>query len=390
MNMTDRLDIEIRRALTAEANAVEVPADLAARTLEAAEDLRPTWVERVGGWRDARAAAGDRGYATPRWAYAAALAGVVAVLVGLSAVGLQVTEDTALAPAPTPDDAIDAPAGDGDLGGAATSGAVTSGMTARPAGTEPANTGSVTQAGGSQLTGVESPGAKQVAPTAGAAAYPPHVVRTAELAIEVARGRFEAAWDRVHGIAASAGGFVASASREQDSGHDRATVSLRVPADRTDETLAALRRLGTLRSLNSSSSDVSGQLVDLDAQLRAAQTQEAALLELMGRTDEISEILDVRTRLDAVRAEIERTQAQRERLRERVSMSEISVTMHEHGTDPGDARPDGPLPRAWRQALDASLAIFAGLVVVTGFLVPFAFVGFLLWLAVRIVRGRSL
>ena len=92
----------------------------------------------------------------------------------------------------------------------------------------------------------------------------PKLIRNADLRVEVPS--LEPALDRVRSIAADQNGTVAGLEVRAESGSQRtATVTVRVPEDRFDATLAALRAVGTVRSESVQAQDVTEEYVDLGA-----------------------------------------------------------------------------------------------------------------------------
>src|SRR5438093_23657 len=109
--------------------------------------------------------------------------------------------------------------------------------------------------------------------------FPPKVVRNADIQVQVRRGAFDRMWSRALDVAARYGGFVTNSSTQQtDTRINSGTFTLRVPATKLDTALKDLRNLGTLKSLSTSGNDISGQIVDLDARLKADDAEQAQLL----------------------------------------------------------------------------------------------------------------
>src|SRR5438105_3931135 len=75
------------------------------------------------------------------------------------------------------------------------------------------------------------------------------VVRSAQVQVEVRRGTFQKAFDRVSGLAAANGGFVASSSTSDGdrSAPSTGELDLRVPADHFDATVHAVTGIGHTR-----------------------------------------------------------------------------------------------------------------------------------------------
>ena len=151
------------------------------------------------------------------------------------------------------------------------------------------------------------------------------IVRTASLELEVEDVAASLALAR--GEISTLGGYV-SASDEWDQGDQRwAGVSYRVPVQRFDEAIDVLRGLAARVVRESTQShEVTATVVDLDARIGNLRASEAALVEIMDRSGRIEDVLAVQIRLEDVRGQIERFEAQRSNLADQAALSTISVT----------------------------------------------------------------
>jgi hypothetical protein len=216
---------------------------------------------------------------------------------------------------------------------------------------------------------------------------PPKVVRTAQIEVEVKS--FDPAWNRANAIAARHGGFVTNSSTEEIKDElGRGALTMRVPASKLQSALSDLRGLGTLANQRTSGEDVSSTLTDLAARVKSLEAEELQILELLNRTSRISEVLEIRNRLDDVRGEIESLKAQEKSFQDQVDYATINATIFEQGAEPDDDPDDGIIEDAWGTALEIGLTIVAGTVVVLGGLIPLAALGLAVWFAVRTVRRR--
>nr|MCU0479123.1 DUF4349 domain-containing protein [Chloroflexota bacterium] len=90
----------------------------------------------------------------------------------------------------------------------------------------------------------------------------PLIVRTGQLTLEVAV--LDDAVAAAEKAVVAAGGYVAASQRQGDGESASATVTFRVPADRWEATLAALRAVGTkVLAEQTASEEVTSQVVDL-------------------------------------------------------------------------------------------------------------------------------
>ena len=223
------------------------------------------------------------------------------------------------------------------------------------------------------------------------------LARTASIILEV--DDVEQAATRVAAAAQRAGGFVSDAEvRGGDFGSGY--LRLRVPARALDATVEDLAAIG-VRVVESSISteDLTDQLTDLDARienLERLETELQALLTDVRDSDpEARELLAVFERINQVRGDIERLEAQRATAEDRVALATINVELLPRTVAPEEVEPapEGTLARAWESTKDAFGAIADALIwlVVTILPVTLAVLGIpllLLWAALRWYRQR--
>lgn len=224
------------------------------------------------------------------------------------------------------------------------------------------------------------------------------LARTASLILEVED--VEQAATRVAAAAQRAGGFVSDAEvRGGDFGSGR--MQLRVPARALDATVEDLAQIG-VRIVESSISteDLTDQLTDLQARidnLERLETELQALLADVRDSDpQATQLLQVFERINQVRGEIERLEAQRAGAEDRVALATINVELLPRSVAPEELEPEpeGTLAQAWESTKDAFGAIADALIwlVVTILPVTLAVLGLpalLLWLALRWYRDRQ-
>ena len=161
------------------------------------------------------------------------------------------------------------------------------------------------------------------------------LVRTGSFSLEV--DDVDRSLTTLTNLVKSQGGYVSGSYRYTDSSTPYLTVTFRVPAASFDATVLGLRSEGTVVSEQISSYEVTMQLVDLEARLRNLRASEAALLDLMTRANNVSDVLAVQTQLTAVRGDIESYDAQRAAIADQVAMTTISVTISPIGSSIGSA-----------------------------------------------------
>ena len=175
--------------------------------------------------------------------------------------------------------------------------------------------------GGSGNSGVDDGG--QVAD---AAARPPEllIIRTGQLEIVVPdlHAAVAAADERVTAV----GGYVGSSDETASGSESKASVVYRIPADRWDDALAAVRGLAS-QTLHAQvqTEAVTNQVVDLGARITNLRASEAALQAIMAKAGKISEVLDVQAKLTDVRGQIEQLVAEKQQLEQRAAFGTLTV-----------------------------------------------------------------
>jgi hypothetical protein len=153
------------------------------------------------------------------------------------------------------------------------------------------------------------------------------IVRIGSLELEVAD--VADGYAKARQLALRLGGYVGDSAFATDAeGRPSATVVLRIPADRYDEALDALRPLATrVVSERSQETDVTAQVVDLEARLRNLRASEEALVRLLDRAGKISEILEVQRELGGVRQQIEQLTAEKQLLEKQAALATLTVSL---------------------------------------------------------------
>lgn len=122
------------------------------------------------------------------------------------------------------------------------------------------------------------------------------------------------------------GGYVSGSEQTGDGEEVTATITYRIPAERWEDALAALRSLAIkVVAERTGTEDVTAQVVDLRARIANLQATEKALQGIMTQATKISDVLEVQRELTQVRGQIEEATAQRQRLEEQAALSTLSV-----------------------------------------------------------------
>lgn len=147
---------------------------------------------------------------------------------------------------------------------------------------------------------------------------------------------------------------------------------------------------GRIISENTTSEDLTRQLVDTEARLRAQTALRDRLQELLrSRPGRLADLLEVERELARVQSEIDSVQSQLAVMRTRVSMSELTLT---YRSSPRAAGSDTlePLRQAFADFLGIIVTGFSLILRIIASLIPFAIVFIPLgWLLLRWRRQRG-
>lgn len=165
------------------------------------------------------------------------------------------------------------------------------------------------------------------------------LVRTGTVTLEVED--FDAARADVASLARKQGGFVAGSSETQHARGNRTwttgEIVVRVPSESFAATFESTKEEGEVVSSESGVRDVTDRLVDLRARLSNLRSQRERLRALYERANDTEDVLRVGKRLSNVQERIERLEAERRTLEERVAYSTVTVVLRE-------PRPGTPTP----------------------------------------------
>jgi len=152
----------------------------------------------------------------------------------------------------------------------------------------------------------------------------PLIVRTGQLDLQVAD--LEAAIRDAESAVTAVGGYVAGSQRSGDADKASASVMFRIPAARWTDTLDALRKLGVkVLGEQTSSQEVTAQVVDLGARLANLRVTETALQAIMEKATKIPDVLAVQEQLTGVRQQIEELTAQKQTLENQAALATLTV-----------------------------------------------------------------
>ncbi len=132
--------------------------------------------------------------------------------------------------------------------------------------------------------------------------------------------------ERVGTIAMARGGYVAGVETKDEGGVPTTIVRLKVPPQRYDETMGALRGLAVeVRDQKATTRDVTEEYSDTQTQVASLEATHAQLLELMKRTASVEELLKVQQQAAQVKLQIDRLKGRASALERLSDLASITI-----------------------------------------------------------------
>jgi hypothetical protein len=246
--------------------------------------------------------------------------------------------------------------------------------------------------GGDGSAGASAGGSDDTAATVRQLATDRAIVRTGSVTVEV--DDFETQRERLTGEVERLSGYVGGSTSDL---HRRAnetwrtgSLTLRVPAESFDRLLSYAKDRGEVLSAETSTKDVTDQLVELDARITTLEAKRSRLRAFYRNASSTDALLRIEDRLSEVQGDVERLEARKRSLEDRVSYSTLDVELREpapddEGTVADDASRAGIVGTLRNSASTLLDVGYAGLLLVVGLLPWGLALGVLAvaWLTVR-------
>jgi hypothetical protein len=153
------------------------------------------------------------------------------------------------------------------------------------------------------------------------------IIRTGTMSLEVSdvNNALRVARDAIVGL----GGYVGASTTSNDGEQPSAQITYRIPADRWESALEALRGLNGLTTKvvteQTEAVEVTGQVIDLEARIANLRASETALQAIAAKAVRISDVLEVQAQLTETRGQIEMLTAQLKDLNDRAGYATLTV-----------------------------------------------------------------
>lgn len=211
------------------------------------------------------------------------------------------------------------------------------------------------------------------------------VIRTGYMNVRV-EDVTKSAFD-VHGLITKHQGLISSEDVQSSGDYTYANITAQIPAAALDAYITDVSRLGDVDSINITAQDVTSQVVDLDARIKALQTSIDRMTQLLAEAVRIEDLLAIETQLSQRQAELDALTAQRTWLGDQVAMSTITVSLSPVTTV---TEVDAP---GFVSGLQSGWAAFVSVIMVAvtalGFFLPFLMVLLVIAIPVAVIVARQ-
>lgn len=217
------------------------------------------------------------------------------------------------------------------------------------------------------------------------------VIKTASLGLETKA--INDSKNQLTAIAKRFGGLVENWSQQSNNAGELWSVAatVRVPVASLDKAIDDISKLGDVLSLDISNTDVTSQVLDIDARINSLSASVERLRNLMANASNTGDLLAAESALSQRQAELESLLSQQAYLKNAVDLATIYVSVYAEGLGPVSAPTsflDG-LNEGWK----ALTLFFTGTIVFLGMVAPWLLVivpvGAIVYVVVRKIQRRG-
>ena len=128
------------------------------------------------------------------------------------------------------------------------------------------------------------------------------IIKSAYIAVQVDKDTFQNKMLEITIIAERSGGYVSNTdSYSNPEGNiSSGRIVIRVPVEKFNSVVEEVKKVGEVKTISISGQDVTQEYVDLESRLRNYEAQEKVLLELMAKSTDVSDSIEVQRELNNV------------------------------------------------------------------------------------------
>ncbi len=122
---------------------------------------------------------------------------------------------------------------------------------------------------------------------------------------------------------------VAEAEKVKEKTTKFGSITIKIPADRYDNTFQSIITMGTVINQSTNGNDITKQYMDMESRLSNLKIQEKTYKDLLSKAQNVDEILRIETELNRIRTDIDIMQGDLKRWDEQVEYSTIYINLTE-------------------------------------------------------------
>lgn len=145
---------------------------------------------------------------------------------------------------------------------------------------------------------------------------------------------FEAALDNINSLISELGGYVVTSGMNGASYYNKdmlrsANLTVRIPADKLSSFVSGAESGAVVTSYRENAEDVSSAYIDVESKIAVYEAEETALLEMLEKSENVTTMLEIRTRLNEVQSTLASLKAQKNRFDTLVAYSTVYLNVNE-------------------------------------------------------------
>lgn len=179
----------------------------------------------------------------------------------------------------------------------------------------------------------------------------------------------------IRATAETAKGSITSEEISADDEYGWGQIVISVPATGLDDTLDELGDIGEVTRRTSSTTDESSSYTDTQTRIKTMRASIARVQRLIDSTEDIDQLVTLENELSTRQADLESLLAQLEDLKDRTTMSPVTISLSKEGTPADDTSDEGGFLAGLSAGWDAFLASLRVALTALGAILPFAVLG---------------
>lgn len=204
--------------------------------------------------------------------------------------------------------------------------------------------------------------------TSGTSTVQPRIEKTGSVVLVVPGRKLDSELAQLMSLATANNGFVLSSGTQSASPGvpAQATATLQVPETVFETVVGEVDRMGKVSSSTTQATDVTGQYVDLQAQISSLQASRQQYLLIMSKATTVGQILAVQNQLNNVDGQLQQLQGQLQLMNNQTTYATLNVTLTERTSPPPVHHPESGLDKAWHSAVSGFVDGVEGVIALAG------------------------